>query len=74
MKRLRENFQKTSIEVFPEKFSIKSQIFDKLRSITKLTCLSEKIFREVFSGIFWFFLNKGKFEDFPRSLFDGEHI
>ncbi|CAN6906923.1 unnamed protein product [Brassica oleracea] len=29
-----------------------SQISDKLRSIAKLTCLSEKTSREIFSGIF----------------------
>ena len=68
-----KTFQKTSIEVFYEK-TIKIQISDKLCSIAKLIYLSEKTSQEVFSGIFVFFLNKGKLEDFYGSLLDGEHI
>ena len=52
LRRLRNNFQKTSIEVFPEKSFTKSQISDKLWSIEKLICLSDSL------GFFWFFLIK----------------
>ena len=55
--RLLTTLRRLSEDFFPEKSSIKSQISDKLRSIGKLTCLSEKTSREVFSGIFENFSN-----------------
>ena len=67
-KYFRQNFcdiEKTFIKLLqmsfsrrlPHKSSIKSQFFDTLQSIAKLTCLSDKTSREVFSGIFENFSN-----------------
>ena len=68
LRRLREDFQKTSVEIFSRKSSTKIQISDELRSNLKLTCLSEKKFktnvRKSSLRISKFFVYKGKLEDF----------